>query len=323
MGFVSDFVGDIFGGGGDPPPAPDPYATAQAQYGMNVDTARVNAALDRYKQITPYGTLDWSNVGDKWTQTQNLTPDGQFLLDAANKMSRQYSGVSDTLFNSASRKLGQDATPDPAYWKTLGQVPESNAGVRKSVEDALYKRATSRLDPKFAQARGSLETQLANQGITLGSEAYKTAQDNFGRSENDAYQSAIDSAIAGGGSEESRQLGLDLQSRNQGLSEHGQMTDEQYKARSQVLNELNALRTGSQVTPPQFTPENVSTSVAPTNLAQSVYNSYQGELGNYNAGVSSDNAMMGGLTNLGASYAGSAAGSAAITSGAKSLMAMF
>jgi len=293
MGFVGDIVGDIFGGGGsDAPPPPDPYATANAQYGMNADTARVNAALDRYKQITPYGTLDWSNSGDKWTQTQTLTPEGQFLLDATNRMSRDYAGLSDTLFDNARADL---ANP----------VPQANEQTRQAVEDALYRRATSRLDPQFAQQESALTSSLANQGITLGSNAYDTAQQNFMMGKNDAYQNAMDSAVARGGAEETRQL------------------TNQETARNQVLNELNALRTGSQLTNPTFNPENVSTNVAPTNLMQGVYNSYQGDLNNYNAGVGSSNNMMSGLTGLGASYAGSAAGSSAITAGATALASMF
>jgi hypothetical protein len=290
--FIGDIVGSVFGGGDEPPPPPDPYATATAQYGMNADTARVNAALDRYKQITPYGTLDWSNVGDKWTQTTNLTPEGQYLLDAANKMSKQYAGLSDTLFGNASKDL---SVP----------VPQANAQTRQAVEDALYRRHTSRLDPQYLQQKDKLEATLANQGITVGSDAYDTMQENYAMDKNDAYAAARDAAITGAGNAEQQQLTI------------------QETARNQVLNELNALRSGSQVTNPTYTPQQTATNVAPTNLMQGVYNSYAGDLNNYNAGVGSSNAMLSGLTSLGANYAGSAAGSTAITSGLSALASMF
>lgn len=47
-------------GSSSPPPAPDPAATAQAQSGLNAETARLQALLNRQTQVTPYGTLSWS-----------------------------------------------------------------------------------------------------------------------------------------------------------------------------------------------------------------------------------------------------------------------
>ena len=69
--------------------------------------------------------------------------------------------------------------------------------------------------------------------------------------------------------------------------------------RNQILNELNALRTGAQAQAPNFASTNSGAQVGASPIAQSVYNSYQGDLANYNAQVGSNNAMLGGLASLG------------------------
>ena len=71
--------------------------------------------------------------------------------------------------------------------------------------------------------------------------------------------------------------------------------------RNQILNELNALRTGAQAQAPNFASTNSGAQVGASPIAQSAYNSYQGDMANYNAQVGSNNAMLGGLASLGGS----------------------
>jgi hypothetical protein len=69
--------------------------------------------------------------------------------------------------------------------------------------------------------------------------------------------------------------------------------------RQNPLNELNALRTGSQVTAPQF--GNVpQTGVAGTDIAGLINQNYANQMGAYNSQVAQNNAMTGGLFQLGA-----------------------
>lgn len=90
-------------------------------------------------------------------------------------------------------------------------VGGADAATRNSVEDALYSRASARLDPQFTQAETDLDTKLANQGITLGSDAYTRAKSDFARDKSDAYAAARNDAITGGGAEQSRLFSLGLQ----------------------------------------------------------------------------------------------------------------
>lgn len=107
----------------------------------------------------------------------------------------------------------------PVYRGLGGSVPTSNEAYRKSVEDALYERAASRLDPRFQQATSNQEARLAAQGITQGSEAYGREVDNLGRERTDAYRQAVLDAIAGGEAATAGQFGRDLAGRQQGIGE--------------------------------------------------------------------------------------------------------
>lgn len=260
---------------------------------------------------------------------------------------------------------GQDFNYDSAPG-----MPTADEATRQRVEDALYGRATSRLDPRFTQAQDQLNSSLAAQGITQGSEAYNRELQNFGNTRNDAYSSAMNDAISGSDDAMQRLFNMGLQARQQGVNEANTLrtmptqeaaalagisngldtssrnwygaetaqetakdnsTANQFNLettnnqnqfnntiaqRNQILNELNALRTGAQASMPQFGSTNSGTQVGASPIAQSVYNSYQGELGNYNTQVGSNNSMLGGLASLGGAAmmapAGTFAGLAAL-----------
>jgi hypothetical protein len=243
---------------------------------------------------------------------------------------------------------GQDFNYDSAPG-----MPTADEATRQRVEDALYGRATSRLDPRFNQAQDQLNSSLAAQGITQGSEAYNRELQNFGNTRNDAYSSAMNDAISGSDDAMQRQFNMGLQARQQGVNEANtlrtlptqeavalagisngldtasrnwygaetaqetakdnstanefnlQRTNNQDQfnntiaVRNQILNELNALRTGAQAQTPNFASTQSGANVAASPIAQSVYNSYQGDLSNYNSQVASNNSMLGGLGQLG------------------------
>ncbi|MBZ7920558.1 tail fiber domain-containing protein [Ensifer adhaerens] len=74
-----------------------------------------------------------------------------------------------------------------------------------SADTSRYENALmERMNPQLAQSRSALETQLANQGLQPGSEAYNRAIDAASRQENDARLGAILNA----GQEQSRLAGL-------------------------------------------------------------------------------------------------------------------
>ena len=50
----------------EPPPVPDPVATAAAQTQSNLATARTNATLNRVDQFTPYGSSTWTPLANTY-----------------------------------------------------------------------------------------------------------------------------------------------------------------------------------------------------------------------------------------------------------------
>lgn len=98
-----------------------------------------------------------------------------------------------------------------------GQLPDLTqdySADRTKVENALY----SRLEPQLARDRSALDSRLANQGITQGSEAYNNAIDESNRQSTDARNSVILS----GGQEQSRLADLASKTRSQLFGESAQ-----------------------------------------------------------------------------------------------------
>jgi hypothetical protein len=99
----------------------------------------------------------------------------------------------------------------------------SKAGdTRSRAEDAIYSSAASRLDPQWQQRQQSMESDLANRGISVNSEAYSRAVGDFDRGRNDAYAQAQMNAVTGGGAEAQRDYSMDLGLRQQQVGEIGQ-----------------------------------------------------------------------------------------------------
>ena len=72
--------------------------------------------------------------------------------------------------------------------------------------------------------------------------------------------------------------------------------------RSQPLNELNALRTGSQVTNPTFNQVPQQQATAGANMLGAAQAQGQSDMNAYNAQVGQQNSFTNGLMNMGAAY---------------------
>lgn len=229
-------------------------------------------------------------ASDSWTSRVTLDPRVQAVLDAQLKTSQ---GLNTAVDNSLQQV--NDAFAKPIDYNALPPAPSADEAARKRVEDALYGRYTSRLDPRFKVQENRLRSDLMNRGLVEGSEAWKTAMDNFNRDKTDAYQTATQEAVGHGGEEMSRYFGLESTARQNALAE-------QERKRALVLNELNSLRGGQQVSMPTFGNGATGATVNPAPIAQAMQNAYQGQLGAYSSGVASNNNMMGTLGSLGSAY---------------------
>jgi phage-related protein len=128
----------------------------------------------------------------------------------------------------------------------------------------------------WQQREQQMNTQLINQGLRPGTEAYSNASRDFNVGRNDAYQQAIMAGI-------------------NTMPQTYQMAS---ALRNQPLNELNALRTGAQVTNPQFQQAPQQQTAPGANMLGAAQSQYGGALDGYNAQVGQDNAMTSGLFSL-------------------------
>ena len=211
---------------------------------------------------------------DTWSATVQLTPEQQALLDKQNQMSLQLGDVGLQGVGYVQNMLNQpfDTSKLPAEQITAGQT----------AQDALM----ARLNPQFDRQQAALQQQLANQGIGQGTQAYENAMDEFNRAKNDAYTQAA------------------LQGINVGQQARQQALQEQAYLRNEPLNTLNAVRTGSQVTNPNFVGVPQQATTAGPDIMGATQAGYNANLANYNAQQAGNNAMMGGLFSLGGSVLG-------------------
>lgn len=172
------------GGGKKSAPAPPDFAALAAE----------QTKQNRPNQSTPFGATAWG-VG----------PDGR---------PTQTTGFSAELSPLASSLEGQASSA----WAT---PLDNGAQARDRAETAIYGRETSRLDPMWQKREADTRASLANQGLDPSSEAGGNELNILNRGRNDAYTSALQEAIMGGGQEASRQQAMDLVGRAaplQGLS---------------------------------------------------------------------------------------------------------
>lgn len=267
-------------GKGDAPAPPDYAAAARAQGGANVQSAIATALLNRPNEVTPYGSRTWSQTGTmtvpgaegnapvslpQYQSSVNLTPLGQERFDQEQRI---ISSLGDTA-ESGLNRVGESLAKPFSF---------SGADDLQSQAESAY---MSRLQPQFDRGRESLKTQLATQGIDPGGEAANREYERIAFQENDAKTNAVLNAF----------------------KMRPQMLQEEMSIRNQPLNELNALRSGSQVSVPQF--QNFSpTSVTAAPVMAGAQAQGNADMQAYNTDAMSGAMGMQGLFSLGGAAMG-------------------
>jgi hypothetical protein len=257
------------------PAAPNYAAAAQQTAQGNIDAARLATAANRVNQRTPYGNLDYAITGSDpygnptWTATQTLSPDQQKLLDYQ---------------NATSIGLGKIAGQGLGYVENMlntpfdtSKLPTTGFNPSQSYQDAYMQR----LAPQLEMGRDQLQQQLANKGIDIGSKAYENAMRMQGQRENDLLAAAT-----------TQGFGVGQQARQQALQEQAYL-------RNEPLNTLSAVRTGSQVTGPQFVNSAQQATTAGADLLGAAGMQYNAQMGDFNAKQAAQQNFNQGLMSLG------------------------
>lgn len=295
------------------------------------------------------------------TVTQQLTPEAQATIEAQQRVQRRLAELGGTAMDNVAATLstpfqptstdiqrdfgGYGAVPDAKNFQARSSAPLQysidtsgvarmpiNAGT--TAQDLILQR----LNPTIEAGDVSFRQQLANQGLTPGTEAYDKAFRNREMSKNDLYSQAAlqgigldmsarnqsinellglgtfgnQAQLAGAGlfnQAMGQNFGQGLTAQNQGYNQalakaqfqntaQQQSLAQDLALRSQPINELGAIMSGSQVQLPQFTGYTPS-QVAPPPTMAGAQAGYQAQLGAANAQNAANAQAMQGLFQLG------------------------
>lgn len=287
------------------PAAPDPTVTAQAQTTSNIDTAKANATLNRINQYTPYGSSTYDITGydasgiPQYSQTTALSPTEQNLLNTYQTGQQNLGnialGMQGQVANSYQNPIDTSQLPGVASKVNLG---DTSSQIQQA-QDAAYKGQTQYLDPQYARAQEQLQSQLTNQGIPQGSEAWNNAMNQFNEQKQAAYGNAGLQAVQAGNQEQNTLFGQGLSSADLQNAAQAQGMQQLFALRNQPLNEYNALISGAQVQNPAFT-ATPTANQANTDIAGITNQGYQNQLAQYNAQTQAMNNLYSLGGNLGA-----------------------
>ncbi len=270
------------------PPTPDPAAVSSQQTQSNQNTAIANAWLNNVDQVTPQGSLTYTQNGGQFDNAGNWIPRFKATTSYSPEQQKLYdtqTRVTQGAYDLADQYTGRiaDATKTPFNYEGLPAAPVYNEDYRRQQLGAIQDRAA----PSMERDRAALEQRLANQGITYGSDAWKGALDDYNRSVNDFRLGADVQA----GNAAAQQYGLEGSTRDRAIAERANL-------RSQPINEVAALLgTGQGVADPTFVPTN-NYQIAPTDVSGNYWNAYQGQVAQQQAQQRQQSAAMGGLFGL-------------------------
>lgn len=266
------------------PAAPDYVGAAEATSAGNLEMAREAVEANRVNQFTPWGSSTWqrpTEEGGTWTQTTSLSPEQQRLFDLNNQTSTRMGEI-----GLAGLGASADIFNTPFSTDQFGTVSDFGTNRQRTMDAML-----SRVNSQVGQDREAASAQLIAQGIPMGSEAYNREMERIDRQLTDARQQAEIAAT--------NQAVQESQADNE---RRRQMIQEALLERQTPLNELNAFRTGTQVQSPQFSDvPQMQTPLGPDYMGAATAQG-QWDMGQYNADMSTQNAIVSGLFGLGSGY---------------------
>ena len=282
------------------PAAPDYTSAANATSAGNLQAAQYATQANRVNQVGPNGSItyssqandpayqqaynDWVSGGksgeapvqsafNQWTQTTTLSPEQQAIQNQENNLNLGLMSTAGQGLNYAQGVLSQPGVD-------TSKLAQTGINPGQSYLDAM----TAQQAPQVEQQKQQLDSQLANQGIGIGSEAYKNAHDIQNESFNNLTAQNT------------------TQGMSTGLAANQQGFQQQAYNQMQPINVINALRTGSQVQGPQFNnvPQQQTTQGA--DLLGASQGQYNAQVGNVNAANAQTAGMFGTAANLGGAY---------------------
>jgi hypothetical protein len=279
------------------PATPDYRGAAVEQGAANLEAARATARLSNPNTYTPYGTQLISYDGDIPTIRQTLTPTAQKTLEAQQGVELSLANLGAKGANTASGVLDKPFSfggPEVQTSLDLSGIAKMPVNAGMTGQEAIM----SRLNPSLARQRTTTETNLINQGLRPGSEAYDNAIRSLGEQETDARTQAVLQGLNLDIGANQQGFGQQLEAGKFGNTAQQQALAEAIQLRQLPLNEITALMSGSQIQNPQFGAYSGATvNAAPVFAGAQAQGQF--DMSKYEQDVSQANAATAGMYSLG------------------------
>jgi hypothetical protein len=182
---------------------------------------------------------DFQGIAQQQTQANRpniSTPFGQQSWGTdANGNATMQTGFAGGMGQAAAGLQGQmGALGQPMDWSQFGKMDDGSAAREQAISSA-YGQAQRRLDPQWQQREESNRAMLASQGLDPNSEAARTSSRELGQQRNDAYGSAMASAIQQGTAAQQATFGQNMAARQQAIAEA-------LRKRGQPMSELQQMQ---------------------------------------------------------------------------------
>ena len=308
------------------------YNKAMAEYTASANPSQYGSG--QYSEIAGLPAPDkskYTTTQDIWSMRQSLSPEQQKLFDQNQQTNLKLGDIAQSglgyvegaMANPLSQKI-----PLTNQVNQMGQLATSAGSpeaLQQQMTDAMYNQQAKYLDPQFQQQQGDLENQLANQGITRGSEAWNREMNNASMQKEQAYNQARNSAVGQGMQAAQGMFGMNAQNaqlRNSAIGQDFGMgmqnaglqnqTSAQQLAQDQTLrndpvNMLNAVRTGQQMQVAQMPQQQnfaQQGQVAGADLLGAAQATGQYNQGMYNSQAAGQSGMMGSIGAIGGGIIG-------------------
>ena len=258
------------------PPTFNPTQVNAQQANNNFATANYNKALNNNNVSTPWGNMTYKQTGTDpttgapiWSTSVGLNQNSQNALtaqqgNAASVNQNAGAGLVNQINQNSQQGLSQ-SMGDPAIQNAVNSQFNAQMGL---------------LQPTYGIQSEQLDTQLANQGLQPGTDAYNNAKNLLAQQQNNSYAQVANNA------------------EQTGLAQQNQMFGQQVTAQNNPLNQYLALNSGTQVQNPTFPTQNTA-SAAGTNVLGGYQLAYGAGLNGSNYATGQQNSMLSGLIGLG------------------------
>lgn len=210
-----------------PTPA-NPTTVSNAQTTSNIGTAAAQEAANNTNIVGPNGSTTYNQTGTytdpttgaslpTYTQTNTLDPLSQAILTGSKQTAASLVPTAQTLAGNAATTA---TTPlNVNQTANNGVIAGGPQAIDQNATNTIYQGENALLQPTFDQQQKDLQDQLSRAGISVGNDAYNSAETNLGTTQNQARTAALGSATGQGITAGNNMFGLALQGQNQNLAQ--------------------------------------------------------------------------------------------------------